>query len=52
MSGGEDTTIHVITVADLQTKVTVTKSFDGNFVDIIDSIVCKQGKGNVLRFEY
>ena len=52
MSGDGDTVIQVKTVADLQTKVQVTKILNGNFQNFEDSIVCKRGKDNKLTFEY
>lgn len=52
MTGEKDTNILISAVADLQTNVRVTKSFNGGFVDILDSIVCKQGSDNVMRIEY
>lgn len=51
--GNEDTIFHLVTAADILTKVTVTKSVKyGSFTDIKDSIVCRQGENNVLNIDY
>ncbi len=48
-----DTTIKIITAADIQTIVTVEKRFpDNSFLDIRDSIICRKNQNNILNMFY
>lgn len=50
---GGDTTIKMVTVADIPTFVTIEKRFlDNSFVDIKDSIICRSGQDNIITMYY
>lgn len=50
---GGDTTIKIITAADIPTIVRVDKRFpDNSFIDIKDSIICKKNQNNSLSMYY
>ena len=47
-----DTTINIVTAADIVTMVTVSKYSNGTFKDLKDSLVCKKGVSNVITANY
>lgn len=48
----KDTTLTFSTVAGIMTRVTITKSLNGTFVDVKDSMICQVNEPNILTINY